>query len=253
MDTSAETTRDGSTVLAVDGVWSGYGQHFALWDVSIAVRQAQSVAVIGANGAGKSTLLRTISGVLHPEKGSISFKGRDITGKSPCEVARLGISHVPEGRGIFPDLTVSENLALGVTAGARSVSRDLVERAVAVFPRIGDLQKQQLGGSLSGGEQQMVAIARGLMSNPSVLMLDEPTLGLAPLVVEQMIESLHKVRQLGTALIVVEQNVEVALELADWGYVLVNGQCRMSEAARSLLGDPAVVAAYVGFAPSEET
>jgi branched-chain amino acid transport system ATP-binding protein len=252
MSTSAEPPSDDTTLLAVDGVRSGYGHHVALWDVSIEVRAGQSVAVIGANGAGKSTLLRTISGVLHPEKGTVSFKGRDITGKSPHEVARLGISHVPEGRGIFPDLTVSENLALGVTGGGRGALRDLVERAAAVFPRIGDLQKQ-LGGSLSGGEQQMVAIARGLMSNPSILMLDEPTLGLAPVVVDQTIESLCKIRQLGTALIVVEQNVEAALELADWGYVLMNGQCRMSEAAGALIGDAAVVGAYVGFAANEAT
>jgi len=246
-----EAPTNGAALLAVDNVWSGYGQHLALWDVSIELRAGQSVAVIGANGAGKSTLLRTISGVLHPDQGTVSFRGRNITAKPPHEVARLGVSHVPEGRGIFPDLTVAENLALGVTSGRRGAFRVLVERAAAVFPHIGDL-RNRLGGSLSGGEQQMVAIARGLMADPSVLMLDEPTLGLAPVVVDQMIEALHRVRRSRTALMVVEQNVEAALELADWGYVLMNGRCQMSAAAEALRGDAAVVGAYVGFAPGEE-
>lgn len=247
---SSRKSSGGAVLLKVEHLKGGYGQHLALWDVSIEVSEAQCIAVIGANGAGKSTLLRTISGVLRPEQGKVNFRGIDITGLLPHDIATLGISHVPEGRGIFPDLTVSENLALGLPGAGRAAAKKLVERAAEMFPPIGLLSKR-LGGSLSGGEQQMVAIARGLLSDPAIVLLDEPTLGLAPVMVDQMIEALLKIRHRGTSFVVVEQNVEAALELADWGYVLASGKCHMSAAANDLRGDAAVVGAYVGFAASE--
>ncbi|MGB9112120.1 MAG: ABC transporter ATP-binding protein [Acidimicrobiales bacterium] len=221
-----------------------YGVIRALRGMSLVVNQGEVVALLGANGAGKTTTLRTISGLSHPSRGEITFAGQTITRAPSHEVVALGISHVPEGRRIFPQMSVMENLEMGAYLGRKNFKEDL-ERAFGLFPILSERRKQ-MGGTLSGGEQQMLAIARALMSRPRLLLLDEPSLGLAPMVVQTIFRIVSEIRETGTTILLVEQNAAQALALADRGYVLENGAIVMSDEASTLLRDPRVRAAYLG-------
>jgi branched-chain amino acid transport system ATP-binding protein len=228
-------------VLEVRGLHAAYGRVEVLWDVDLEVGDGEVVAIVGSNGAGKTTLLGAISGLVRTTAGSIEFKGSDITHLAPERIVERGISHVPEGRRLFPGLTVKENLRVGAY---RSGTADL-ERAVELFPRLGD-RLSQVAGSLSGGEQQMCAIARGLMSDPDLIMIDELSLGLAPKLVEEIIERLAEVRERGTAVLLVEQDADLALETAVRGYVLETGRIAASGSGEELLADDRVREAYLG-------
>lgn len=232
-------------MLEFDNVSSGYGAITALRGVSLTVQAGEIVTLIGANGAGKSTLLMTLCGKPQATAGTIRFQGRDITRLPMHEIVRLGIAHAPEGRRIFPRLTVYENLQLGaLTADKKHFSADL-ERVYALFPRLQE-RAQQRGGTLSGGEQQMLAIGRALMARPTLLLLDEPSLGLAPLIVKQIFSALQTInRETGTTIFLVEQNAHHALRLAHRGYVLVTGQITLRGTGAELLANPEVSAAYL--------
>jgi branched-chain amino acid transport system ATP-binding protein len=231
-------------MLEVDGLNAGYGHVEVLWDVDLAVGEAEVVALVGSNGAGKSTLLRALSGMIRPSGGDARLDGRSIAGLRPEQVVELGIAHVPEGRRLFPGLTVRENLLVG--AYSRRSRADL-DRALALFPRLGE-RLDQLAGSMSGGEQQMCALARGLMSSPRLLMIDELSLGLAPNLVETILDRLAEIRGAGTALLLVEQDVDAALRVADRGYVLENGRIVVAGPSADLLSDERVREAYLGVA-----
>jgi branched-chain amino acid transport system ATP-binding protein len=231
-------------MLEVSGLSAGYGPVEILWDVDLEIDDGEIVALVGSNGAGKTTLLRAISGLIRPTAGEIGFDRERIDRLRPEEIVGRGIAHVPEGRHLFQGLTVRENLMAGAYAGRDGGD---LERAVELFPRLGD-RLSQLAGSLSGGEQQMCAIARGLMSAPELLMIDELSLGLAPKLVEDILERLHAVAEQGTALLVVEQDVDAALRIARRGYVLENGRMATSGDSGRLLEDPRVREAYLGIA-----
>ncbi len=232
-------------MLRIEGVHSFYGHIEALRGVSIEVEDGEIVTLIGANGAGKSTMLMTICGNPRARAGRITFDGGDITGLSTHAIVRLGIAHAPEGRRIFPRMTVRENLQMGaITADEDRFDEDL-ESVMAMFPILAE-RADQRGGTLSGGEQQMLAIARALMGRPRLLLLDEPSLGLAPLVVKQIFQVIGDIRERqGTTVFLVEQNAYHALRLADRGYVMVNGAIAMTGAGRELLDNPEVRAAYL--------
>ncbi|AZO76691.1 MULTISPECIES: ABC transporter ATP-binding protein [unclassified Bosea (in: a-proteobacteria)] len=232
-------------LLAVRGVKTYYGKIIALKGVDVDVRQGEIVTMIGANGAGKSTLMMTIFGTPQAREGTITYEGRNITRMPSHEIARLGIAQSPEGRRIFPRMTVFENLQMGAAvAGMQHFDEDL-EKICALFPRVKE-RLQQRGGTLSGGEQQMVAIARALMARPKLLMLDEPSLGLAPLIVKQIFEAIRELnRSQGLTVFLVEQNAFHALKLAHRGYVMVNGVITMSGTGKELLANPQVRAAYL--------
>ncbi len=232
-------------MLAVRGVATFYGAIQALHGVDLDVARGEIVTLIGANGAGKSTLLMTICGNPRARSGSITFDGEDITGLATHEIIRRGVAQVPEGRRIFPRMSVFENLQMGATlADAAHFQHDL-ERVFAMFPRLAE-RRDQRGGTLSGGEQQMLAIARALMSRPRLLLLDEPSLGLAPLIVRQIFEAIGRIaREEGVTIFLVEQNAFHALRLADRGYVLANGRVRLSGGGRELLANAEVRAAYL--------
>jgi branched-chain amino acid transport system ATP-binding protein len=204
---------------------SGYGQVAALQGVDVSIAEGECVVLLGANGAGKTTVLRTISGVVRPTSGNVQFRGANITGRKPHQIARLGIAHIPEGRGIFPGLTVRENLRLGTFGMSDAIRHetDSVERVCTLFPALRP-KLADTGASLSGGQQQMLAIGRGLMSRPAMLLLDEPSLGLAPVLVDQVFAALRQIKDEGTTLLLVEQSARHALALADHGYVLNRGQ-----------------------------
>ena len=224
----------------------GYGEVLALRGIGLTVGDGESVAVIGANGAGKSTLLRTISGLLRPRRGGISFDGARVDRLQPYEVAALGIAHVPEGRRVLPELTVQENLELGAyVPRARSQRKESLSWVYEVFPRLAERRRQR-AGTLSGGEQQMLAVGRGLMLRPRLLMLDEPSLGLAPILVDVTFEKIAEVRTRGIGILLVEQNVQRALGLVDRGYVLEAGQVVLQGPSRGLLEDAHVKVAYLG-------
>lgn len=233
-------------MLEVEALSAGYGRAQALWDVSLTVGDREIVTIIGPNGAGKSTLVNVLAG-MHPSWGGrIIFDGVDLTTLKPHEVCAAGIAVVPEGRQVFPDMTVSDNLQIGAYhTAARSARKETYDRVCDIFPILGE-RTQQLAGSLSGGEQQMLAIGRALMAQPRLLLLDEPSLGLAPVIVDSIFEILRRIHEQGTAVLVVEQNVVEALELAARGYVLEQGQIVKEAAASSLLDDPAVRNAYLG-------
>jgi len=234
-------------MLKLKEIHSHYGQIHALKGVSLEVKEGSICCLIGANGAGKSTTLMSISGIQPLTSGDIEFRGKPINGRAPEEIVRRGIVQVPEGRRIFPLLTVQENLTLG--AYLRKDKKEINEalmQAFSLFPILEERRKQ-VGGTLSGGEQQMLAIARGLMSTPRLLLLDEPSLGLAPLIVEHIMGIIRKIREeQGVTILLVEQNAQAALELADYGYVIETGRVVLKDSARSLLENPKVREAYLG-------
>jgi len=233
-------------MLELKGIHSGYDSTTILQDVSLSVAEGEVVTIIGANGAGKTTTLRTISGLLKPTAGSIHFDGQDITRLSSHEVVELGITLIPEGRQLFPDMSVRENLKMGAyRKGARASQSQLMEEVLNLFPRVAE-RLEQKANSLSGGEQQMVAIARGLMAKPRLLMFDEPSLGLAPIIVSQVFEVIDSIVKTGATVLIVEQNVFHTLKAADRGYVLENGKIVLTDDAGALLENPHVRKAYLG-------
>ncbi|MCS7010371.1 MAG: ABC transporter ATP-binding protein [Anaerolineales bacterium] len=234
------------TILELENVHTYYGHIHALKGISLRVEEGEIVAMIGANGAGKSTTLRTISGLLHPREGVIKLEGKDITRTDPHLIVKLGIGHVPEGRGIFPKLTVRENLEMGAyTITDPNKVRQHMEWVFKLFPRLEE-RIDQYGGTLSGGEQQMLAIARGLMLHPRILMLDEPSMGLAPVLVELIFDIIKKLNDEGTTILLVEQNALMALSIAHRGYVLQTGEIVLSDTAVNLKQNPTVQRAYLG-------
>lgn len=234
------------SLLTIENVHSYYGQIHALKGISLEVNQGEIVSLIGSNGAGKSTTLRTISGLMHPKVGRIVFDGNDISKMDPHEIVARGMVHVPEGRGIFPTLTVKENLEMGAfTVTDRQIIEERMENGFTLFPRLKE-RIDQFGGTLSGGEQQMLAIARGLMLDPKLLMLDEPSMGLAPILVELIFDIVKKLNEQGTTILLVEQNALMALSIAHRGYVLQTGQITISDSAEKLKSDKAVQKAYLG-------
>lgn len=233
-------------LLEVKNIDVAYGELQVLWDVSFEVREKELVAIVGSNGAGKTTLMKTISGLLHPIKGSITFLENRIEKFPPHKIVRLGISLVPEGRQLFPEMTVQENLELGAyQKQAREKLKDSLEWVYQLFPILKE-RKAQLAGTLSGGEQQMLAIGRALMSRPKLLMLDEPSLGLMPIFVKTTFKAIEKLKDEGVTILLVEQNVRQALELADRGYVLETGRIVLSDKGKNLLKDERVKKAYLG-------
>ncbi|MGH2382722.1 MAG: ABC transporter ATP-binding protein, partial [Candidatus Limnocylindria bacterium] len=230
-------------MLKVDDLSAGYGHVEVLWDVGLEVGEREIVSLVGSNGAGKTTLLRTISGVLTPTSGSINWDGENIGGLAPERVVGLGIAHVPEGRRLFAGLTVRENLIIG--AYSRRDGHGELERVVELFPRLGE-RIDQAAGSLSGGEQQMCAIARGLMAKPKLLMIDELSLGLAPKLVDQLLERVEEIPERGTSILLVEQDVDAALRLARRAYVMETGRIVLTGPGEELLNDPRVREAYLG-------
>lgn len=238
---------DQGQILKVEGISSGYGKLKVLHKVDIHVNEGEIVCLLGANGAGKTTLLRTISGLIRPEEGRIMFMGTPITGLRADRIAKLGISHVPEGRQIFVDLTVKQNLLLGTYR--RKLKREELTTAfdycLELFPVLKKKMNQK-GGTLSGGEQQMLAIARGLMSRPRLLLLDEPSLGLAPLVVERIMEVVSGLRDKGISILMVEQNVNTSLSVADRAYILRTGRIVLEGTGKDLLTNEDIKRSYLG-------
>ena len=228
-------------MLEVSKLAAGYGRVQVLWDVDLTVGSNEIVALVGPNGSGKSTLLRALSGMTPVRSGSVLFRGRQIAGQSIESIVDLGIAHVPEGRRLFAGLTVRDNLLLG---GWRTKNHDL-DRVIELFPRLGE-RINQITGSMSGGEQQMCAIARGLMSQPELLMIDELSLGLAPIIVDEIIERLPDIASSGTSVLLVEQDVDAALSVAERAYVLETGHVVLSGKAGELLADPRVRESYLG-------
>jgi branched-chain amino acid transport system ATP-binding protein len=233
-------------MLTLDRVNVFYGGIHALRDLSIAIREGEVVTLIGANGAGKSTTLRAISGLVPPRSGRVTFDGEDITGAPAHTLVARGISMSPEGRGVFANLTVLENLEMGAyrVRDRRQIAQDL-ERAFSLFPRLKERLKQR-AGTLSGGEQQMLAMARALMSRPRLLLLDEPSLGLAPIVCQTIFSTIDAIKAAGTTVLLVEQNASVALRHSDRGYVLETGAVIFEGAAADIAADPRVRQAYLG-------
>ena len=232
-------------LIALDDVHSFYGNIEALQGVSLTVGRGEIVTLIGANGAGKSTTLKTISGLIHPRQGTVTFEGRDISRVPAHRLVHDGIGHAPEGRRIFTRMSVYENLLMGAfTRDLKTVQPD-VDRVMTLFPRLRE-RTHQLGGTLSGGEQQMLAIARALMSNPTLLILDEPSTGLAPTMVESIFRTIQDLHRRGTMVLLVEQNAHIALELASRAYVLEHGSIVAEGPAAALRQDARVMAAYLG-------
>ncbi len=233
-------------LLELNGVSVNYGAVQALTDVSLTVEQGEIVALIGANGAGKSTTLWTISGLVRPRRGRIIFDGQDIARMSPNRIVALGIGHVPEGRRVFATMSVQENLEMGayVTKGGRKM-REAMRRVFDRFPRLEE-RKNQLAGTLSGGEQQMLAIGRALMSRPKLLLMDEPSMGLAPMLVREIFAIIRELNAQGTTILLVEQNAHMALSIAQRGYVLETGSITLTGPAVELAGNPEVRRAYLG-------
>ncbi len=234
-------------LLKMRDVETYYGPAQALKGISLEVQKGELITILGANGAGKTTLLRTISGLNEPRRGTIEFAGKRIERMSPDDIVRLGISHCPEGRKLFPQMTVFKNLTLGayVRRADPQGIRQTMEEVFDLFPVLKERQKQ-LAGTLSGGEQQMLVISRGLMSKPELLMLDEPSLGLAPLLVDRIFEVIRDINQRGTTILLVEQNAAIALSIATHGYVLETGEVVLAGEAKRLLSEEKVKQAYLG-------
>lgn len=235
-----------SALLEVKNLKVGYGKIIAVKDISITVNEGEIVTLVGSNGAGKSTMLKTISGLLKPKEGEIHFDGQRIDGKEGHEVVKLGLCHSPEGRRIFPRMTVSENLDLGafLRNDKAAVEKDR-EYVLDLFPRLRERISQR-AGTMSGGEQQMLAVSRALMGAPKLLMLDEPSMGLAPVLVDMIFETILKIREQGITILLIEQNAAAALDVADRAYVLESGLITMSGKASDLAKDEAVTKAYLG-------
>lgn len=235
-------------MLRVENLVVSYGHINALRGISFEVNQGEIISLIGANGAGKTTALMAVSNLVGKESGRISFMDQDITAMPSHKIVKMGICHVPEGRKIFPELTVYENMISG-SFGNPNLGRErmdeLVDEQFALFPRLRE-RRNQAGGTLSGGEQQMLAIARGLMMDPKIIMLDEPSLGLAPIVVEEIFELIQKIRDYGKTILLIEQNASMALSIANRGYVLENGTVTLTGSGRDLLSDREVQRAYLG-------
>jgi branched-chain amino acid transport system ATP-binding protein len=233
-------------MLKVSNVTAGYGRTVILQDVSIEIGRGEVVTIIGSNGAGKTTLLRTISGLVKPSRGEIIFDGERIDGHSPADIVGRGLIMVPEARQLFPVMSVRDNVMMGCYhPNAREGASKRFEEVLSIFPRVRE-RLDQLAGSLSGGEQQMVAIARGLMASPKLLMLDEPSLGLAPLIVQQMFDVVDRICQMGTTVLLVEQKAFHALKIANRAYVIENGRIAMQNTGAGLLADPHIKTAYLG-------
>lgn len=233
-------------MLELKNVVCRYGNVMALNDISLKVEQGELVTIIGANGAGKSTTLKAISGLLNPAEGSIHFMGEDISKASAQQIIAMGISHCPEGRRVFPQMTVHENLEIGgYIRKDRSGVADDIERMYEMFPRLRE-RSEQAAGTLSGGEQQMLAIARALMSKPKLIMFDEPSLGLAPNIVERTFEIIREVRAAGTTVLMVEQNAFAALDMCDRGYLYESGRLTLAGTGQEMISDPHVRHAYLG-------
>jgi branched-chain amino acid transport system ATP-binding protein len=232
-------------MLVVDNVHTYYGQIHALQGVTLEVAEGEVVTLIGANGAGKTTTLKTVSGLLHARLGSVHFEGEDITKLAPHKLVEKGIGHAPEGRRIFSRLTVLENLQMGAFSRPKADLGPDIERVFTLFPRLKE-RERQLGGTLSGGEQQMLAIGRALMSAPRMLLLDEPSLGLSPILVQQVFETIKEINSQGTTVLLVEQNALQALSIAHRGYVLQTGQVVLAGSADSLRQNETVRKAYLG-------
>jgi branched-chain amino acid transport system ATP-binding protein len=233
-------------LLKIEHIDVFHGTFQALWDVSLEVRRGQMLALIGANTAGKTTLLDTVSGILHPAHGKVTFRGNDISSLDPYEIVELGITQVPEGRRLFPDLTVLDNLVLGsYCACARPKRQANLDRVYDLFPRLKERNKQ-IAKTLSGGEQQMVAIGRGLMADPQLVLIDEMSLGLAPIVIDEIFKALKIIKERGITILFVEQNVRRTLQEADSAYILENGRITLSGTAAVLREDDQVKKAYFG-------
>ena len=235
-------------LISLDGLVVRYGEIEAVHGLSLAVETGEVVALLGANGAGKSTTLRAISGLLRPAGGDVVFDGKSITSLGPEAIVRLGIAHVPEGRRVFPGLSARENIMLGASNRGRTAKAALIRESDEMFDLFPDILPfaDALGWTLSGGQQQMVALARGLMARPRLLLLDEPSLGLAPVIVQKVFSIIAEIRRRGTTVLLVEQNARMALSLADRGYVLETGRLAVSGKPAELWSNDAVRAAYLG-------
>ncbi|MBA3531573.1 MAG: ABC transporter ATP-binding protein [Ardenticatenales bacterium] len=235
-------------LLEVDNIHSYYGNIHALKGVSLTVEKGEVVSLIGANGAGKSTTLKTISGLIHPRQGTVRFEGKDLTVYPAHKVAAMGVVHVPEGRGVFSPLTVEENLDLGAyTRNDKAGIKQDVEHVYSLFPRLKE-RRTQLSGTLSGGEQQMLAIGRGLMARPRILLLDEPSMGLAPVLVDGIFDIIRTLHKEGITILLVEQNAHMALQVSNRGYVLQTGEIVLQDTAESLRQNEMVQQVYLGLA-----
>lgn len=231
-------------MLKIDGLKVSYGGIEAVKGITFEVPERKIVTLIGANGAGKSTTLRAIAGLVKPAKGRIHLQGEDITGLTPDKIVAKGVTLVPEGRHVFPDLTVLENLKIGAYLRTDDISHDL-EWVYELFPRLKE-RSWQAAGTLSGGEQQMLAVGRALMSRPKIIMMDEPSLGLAPIVVKGIFDIIKEINRMGVTVLLIEQNANMALRIADIGYVLETGTITATGPGQKLLNDPAIKAAYLG-------
>jgi len=232
-------------MLEVEGLEAAYGKVQTLWQIGFEVPNREIVALLGSNGAGKTTTLKVLSGLIRPRAGSIRLDGERIDGCSPAEIVRRGIVHVPEGRGLFPDMTVIDNLLMGAYGTPSAGRRGRLDKVFGIFPLLAT-RRRQLAGTLSGGEQQMAAIGRGLMADPKILMLDEPSLGLAPIVVEEMFAAVKEINASGMTVLLVEQNPQHALALSSRGYVLEAGRVVLSGSGEQLLANAEVRKAYLG-------
>ena len=236
----------GTPILEVGDIHTYYGSIQALKGISLTVNDGEIVTLLGANGAGKSTTLRSINGLNHPRRGTISFGGRDITQLAPHEVVKLGIAQSPEGRKLFPRMTVTENLEMGAFQRKdKGAFKEDMDRVFELFPRLAE-RRSQKAGTMSGGEQQMCAIGRALMARPTLLMLDEPSMGLAPIFVERIFETIVEVNKQGTSILLVEQNALMALDVANRGYVLETGHVALADDAKALAQNPEVRKTYLG-------
>ena len=240
------TNPNGAPLLEVTNVETFYGSIQALKGISLNVYDGEIVTLIGANGAGKSTTLRSINGLNHPRRGTISFGGRDITQLAPHEVVKLGIAQSPEGRKLFPRMSVTENLEMGAFQRKdKAAFKDDMDRVFELFPRLAE-RRSQKAGTMSGGEQQMCAIGRALMARPTLLMLDEPSMGLAPIFVERIFDIIKQINEQGTSILLVEQNALMALDVANRGYVLETGHVALADDAKALAQNPEVRKTYLG-------